>query len=141
MMQNRWSLPTLLGVLTLVSLGPLLVWDASPGLFPARAHDVLAAAPLTLIAVAYLVYQGMRRVPATELAKAALSAVAFVLWALNQLLPDNPLATLFNDLAVAAFVLDVALVIFGWPPAAEPTSGRDDPAPRADKAGAVEEVG
>jgi hypothetical protein len=141
MTRSRWSLATLLGVLTLVSLAPLLVWDAAPGLFPAHAHDVLGAAPLTLIAVAYMVYQGMRRVPAMELAKAALSAVAFVLWALNQLLPDNPLATLFNDLAVAAFVLDVALVIFGWPPAAEATDSRETPAPRTDKAGAVDEVG
>jgi hypothetical protein len=141
MTQNRWSLPTILGAITLVSLAPLLVWDVSPGLFPAHAHDVLAAAPLTLIAVAYLVYQAMRRVPAIELVKATLSAVAFVLWAVNQLLPDNPLATLFNDLAVAAFVLDVALVIFGWPPAAEPTGRRDEPAPRTDKAGALDDVG
>jgi hypothetical protein len=141
MTPKRWSLPTLLGVLTLVSLGPLLVWDASPGLFPAHAHDVLAAVPLTLVAVAYLVYQAMRRVPPIELAKAALSAVAFLLWAVNQLLPENPLATLFNDFAVAAFVLDVALVIFGWPPAAEPTSAGVEPASRADKAGAFDEVG
>jgi hypothetical protein len=112
-------LSVLLGVVTLASLAPLLVWDASPGLFPARAHDVLAAVPLTVVAIAYLVYQGMRRVAAVEFVKALLSALAFGFWAMNQLLPDHPRATLFNDIAVAAFVLDVVLVIVGWPPAAE----------------------
>ena len=104
---------------TLASLGPLLVWDASPRLFPARAHDVLGAAPLVLVALSYLVYQAVRRAAPTELAKAALSAVAFVLWALNQLFPDHPQATLLNALAIAAFVLDVALVVLGWPAPAE----------------------
>jgi hypothetical protein len=115
---GRWF-PVVLGVVTLTSLAPLLVWDASPSLFPARAHDVLAAVPLTVVAVAYLVYQGMRRVAAVEFVKAILSALAFGFWALNQLLPDHPQATLFNDIAVTAFVLDVVLVIVGWPPGGE----------------------
>jgi hypothetical protein len=93
----------------------MLVWDVSPGVFPARAHEVLAATPLTVVALALLVHQALRRVTAIEFAKALLSAVAFVFWALNQLLPDDPRATLFNDIAVAAFVLDVVLVIVGWP--------------------------
>jgi len=37
----------------------------------ARAHDVLAAVPLTVVAIAYLVYQGMRRVAAVESVNAA----------------------------------------------------------------------
>lgn len=127
MSRSRWSVPTVLAVLTAVSLGPLLVWDVSPGLFPARAHDVLAAVPLTLVALAFLVYQGMRRVAPMEFAKAILSALAFVFWALNQLLPDHPHATLFNDIAVAAFVVDVVLVIVGWPPAGEPAASRSEP--------------
>jgi hypothetical protein len=36
-------------------------------------------------------------------------------WAANQLWPDLPQATLFNDIAIALFVLDVFLVIIGWP--------------------------
>jgi hypothetical protein len=126
MPRSKMSLPTALGGLTLLSLAPLLLWDVAPGLFPPRAHDVLGAVPLTLVAVAYLVYQGVRRVPALEFAKAVLAALAFVFWALNQLLPDHPQATLFNDIAVAAFVVDLVLVIFGWPPSAEV------PAPPAD---------
>jgi hypothetical protein len=116
--RHRPFLAVLLGAVTLTSLAPLMVWDASPGLFPPRAHDVLAALPLTMVAVAYLVHQAIRRVSLVEFAKAALSALAFVFWALNQLLPDHRHATLFNDIAVAAFVLDVVLVIIGWPPGA-----------------------
>jgi hypothetical protein len=121
---SRW-LPAVLGVVTLASLAPLLVWDASPALFPARAHEVLAAVPLTVVAVAYLVYQGMRRVAAVEFVKALLSALAFGFWALNQLLPDHPHATLFNDIAVTAFVLDVVLVIVGWPSPGAPIRVQD----------------
>jgi hypothetical protein len=124
MSSSRRVLPTVLGAVTLASLAPLIVWDASPGLFPARAHDVLAAVPLTMVAMAYLVYQGMRRVAPVEFVKAILSALAFVFWALNQLLTDHPHATLFNDIAVAAFVLDVVLVIVGWPPTGEAAGAR-----------------
>ena len=45
-------LPVILGVVTLASVGVLLAWDAFPRLFPARAHDVLAAFPLAMIAFA-----------------------------------------------------------------------------------------
>jgi hypothetical protein len=119
MSRSKLSLPVALGVFTLLSLVPLLVWDAFPKLFPARAHDLLGAVPLTLVALAYLVYQRVRRVTASEFAKAVLCALAFVFWALNQALPDHPRATLFNDIAIAAFVLDLVLVILGWPPSAE----------------------
>jgi hypothetical protein len=120
---SKLSLSVACGVLPLLSLAPLLVWDAFPQAFPPRAHDVLGAVPLALVALAYLVHQGVRRVRALEFAKAALSALAFVFWALNQALPDNPRATLFNDIAIAAFVLDLVLVIFGWPAGGETASG------------------
>jgi hypothetical protein len=109
------SLPGLLGALTLVSVGLLLVWDLFPRLYPAEAHDVLGALPLALIALAYLAYQTVRRPGWRELLKATLLAIAFLLWAANQLWPRLPQATLFNDLAIALFVLDVFLVIVGWP--------------------------
>jgi hypothetical protein len=108
--------PVALGILTLASASLLLVWDAFPKLFPPRAHDLLAAIPLALIAFAYLVYQGLRRPALAELVKAILLAIAFLLWAANQLWPDLPQATLFNDIAIVLFVLDVFLVIVGWPP-------------------------
>ncbi len=115
-------LSVLLGVVTLADVAVLLVWDAAPGLFPARSHDFLAAFSLTMIAVAYLVYQAAHRPSAPEFAKAVLLAVAFLFWAANQLWPNLPQATLFNDIAIALFVLDVFLVIAGWPPAAADSS-------------------
>jgi hypothetical protein len=107
--------PVILGVFTLVAVGVLFMWNAIPGYFPARAHNALAAFPLATIAFAYLVYQTAHRPPFRELVKAILLAAAFMFWAANQLWPDARRATLFNDLAVALFVLDIFLVMIGWP--------------------------
>jgi len=46
------SVPIVLGLVTLGGIGLLLLWDVFPGLFPAQAHDFLAAFPLALIAFA-----------------------------------------------------------------------------------------
>ena len=108
-------LPVILGLLTLAGVVVLLVWDVDPGLFPPHAHDILAALPLALIALAYLVYQAVHRPARLEMMKAVLLAIAFLFWAANQLWPNLAQATLFNDLAIALFVLDVFLVIVGWP--------------------------
>jgi hypothetical protein len=51
------AIPLVLGVVTLISVVTLLAWDVDPKVFPARAHDFLAAFPLAMIAIAYLVYQ------------------------------------------------------------------------------------
>jgi hypothetical protein len=109
------ALPVILGVVTLAAAGVLLTWDALPGYFPAKAHDVLAALPLAMIALAYLVYQTRHRPPFREWVKAIMLAAAFLFWAANQLWPDIRQAVLFNDIAVALFVLDVFLVMIGWP--------------------------
>ena len=113
--RSRRGLPVVLGAVTLASVAALFLWDAMPTLFPPRAHDWLGAAPLALIAVAYLLYQSVRRPAAAEVFKAVLLAVAFLFWAANQLWPDGLTATLFNDIAIGLFVLDVFLVIVGWP--------------------------
>ncbi|HEX7623075.1 MAG TPA: hypothetical protein VF400_05850 [Anaeromyxobacteraceae bacterium] len=107
--------PAILGASSLAAVAVLLVWDGFPGLFPPRAHDFLGALPLALIACSYLAYQAIRRPEPLELLKAIMLAVAFLFWAANQLWPDIPRATLFNDVAIALFVLDVFLVIVGWP--------------------------
>lgn len=112
---SRRSLPAILGVIALGSVAVLLLWDAYPRIFPPRAHDVLAAFPLAVVAFAYLLYQSARRPGRMEGLKAILLAVAFLFWAANQLWPDLRQATLFNDIAIALFVLDVFLVIIGWP--------------------------
>jgi multisubunit Na+/H+ antiporter MnhG subunit len=109
-------LPVILGVVTLGSVGVLLARDAFPRLFPAGSHDFLAAFSLAMIAFAYLVYQAEHRPSRREFVKAILLAVAFLFWAANQLWPDSRQATLLNDVAIALFVLDVFLVMVGWPP-------------------------
>ena len=111
----RRSLPMILGGITLAGVAVLLVWDAYPRLFPPPAHDFLAAFPLATIALAYLVYQAAHRPAPLEAVKAILLALAFLFWAANQLWPNLRQATLFNDIAIALFVLDVFLVMAGWP--------------------------
>jgi predicted membrane metal-binding protein len=108
-------LPLVLGVITLAGVAALFIWDIFPGLFPAGSHDFLAAFSLAMIAISYLVYQVVHRPAPLELAKAILLAVAFLFWAANQFWSRSPLATLFNDIAVGLFVLDVFWVIVGWP--------------------------
>jgi hypothetical protein len=109
------SLPVILCVFTLASVAVLLLWDMLPGLFPARAHEFLAAVPLAMIACACLAYEAVRRPARSEVVKAILLACAFLFWAANQLWPASHLATLFNDIAIALFVFDVFLAITGRP--------------------------
>jgi len=109
------AIPLVLGMVALIGVGVLLAWHVNPKFFPARAHDFLAAFPLALIAIAYLLYQSARRPAAKEFVKAIMLAIAFLFWAANQLWPDSRQATLFNDIAIALFVLDVFLVTIGWP--------------------------
>ncbi len=110
------ALPVILGIVTLADVGVLLAWDAAPQLFPARAHDWLSAFSLVAIAAAYLVYQIVHRPVRREFLKAGMLAVAFLFWAANQFWPDWREANLYNDIAIALFVLDVFLVMIGWPP-------------------------
>lgn len=88
-----------------------------PAKFPARSHDYLAAFSLAMIALAFLVFRLVNRAAPADLAKAGVLAAAFLFWAANQFWPNSPRATLFNDIAIALFVLDVYLVIIGWPAA------------------------
>jgi hypothetical protein len=109
------AIPVAMGAITLAGVGVLLVWDLVPGLFPARAHDLLGAFPLAMIAVAYLVYQSVHRPSAKEWLKAVLLAIAFLFWAVNQFWRNPHQAMVCNDIAIALFVLDVFLVLIGWP--------------------------
>jgi hypothetical protein len=123
-----WVVAVTFAALTLVTVVALLVWDLAPSAFPTRAHDVLGAAPLALIALSFLIYQAPRRLNRLEAVKTIALVAAFLFWAANQFLPNSPHATLFNDLAIALFVLDVVLSIVGWPPTL-PHFGPADTAP------------
>ena len=107
--------PMVLGIITLAGVAALFVWDANPALFPAGGHNFLGAFPLAMIALAYLLYQWAHRPSPAELIKAITLAAAFLFWAANQFWPNLPQATLFNDIAIGLFVLDIFLVILGWP--------------------------
>ena len=104
-----------LGWVALASVVLLFAWDLFPSAFPAHAHDLFGALPLALIAFTYLAYQSSRRPRAGELFRSVLLTAAFLLWAANQFWPNRPPATLLNDLAIGLFVLDVFLVVIGWP--------------------------
>lgn len=109
------ALSVFLGVVTLCVVAMVLVCDAAPRLLPGRGHDRLAALSLGMIAFSYLIYQAAHRPAWREWLKAVLLAVAFLFWAANQVWPNPRQATLFNDFAIALFVLDVFLVMVGWP--------------------------
>jgi len=109
----------MLGAVALAGAGALFVWELFPGLFSVGAHGYLASFPLAMIALAYLLYRTGTRPARAELAKAIMLAVAFLFWAANQLWPDPRQATVFNDIAIALFILDSFLVIIG-----RPASGR-----------------
>lgn len=78
----------------------LLASDTLPQHFPGTLHAFLAAVPLAMIAVAYLVYQRAHRRPFRDWIKAGMLAAAFLFWAANQLWPDSSRAILFNDIAI-----------------------------------------
>jgi hypothetical protein len=118
----RRLFPLTLGVVTLADVVLLLVQDAAPRLFPAGSHAFFAASSLATIACAYLIFQVAHRPAAMELAKAVLLAAAFLFWAANQFWPNLPQASLFNDVAIGLFVLDVFLAIAGRGPAAKASS-------------------
>jgi peptidoglycan/LPS O-acetylase OafA/YrhL len=111
------AIPVILGVIALASVAVLFAWDVRPTLFPANAHTLLGAFPLAMIGLAYLWYQSVHRPSRKEWLKAVLLAAAFLFWAANQLWPNLHQASLFNDIAIALFVLDVFLVMIGWPAA------------------------
>jgi len=126
--------PVILGSVTLAGVAVLVVGDFFPA-FSNRTHDAMAAFSLALIAVAYLIYQAVRRPAHLEWVKAILLAAAFLCWSANQVWPQPHQAIVLNDVAIALFVLDVFLVMMGWPPSApdesfaETSSEADDTAP------------
>ena len=113
--RTRRLIPLALGIITLAAVVLLFVEDARPRLLPARSHDALAAFSLAMIAFAYMVFQLARHRPLAELVKTILLAAAFLFWAANQFWPNLPQASLYNDIAIGLFVLDVFFVIAGWP--------------------------
>jgi len=101
------------GASALLCAGALLIGDASPSLFHASVHDTLATLPLVLTAAACLLARAVRRSRPVEWAKAMALALAFLFWAASQICVRGATSTLFNDLAIGLFVLDVFLATLG----------------------------
>jgi len=125
-------LPLVMGSIAMLSLVPLLAWDAAPARFPSHSHDVFGAGPLFAIAVSYFAQQLLQRPPLLGWMRAVIVVAAFVAWAANQYLPEHGLATLWNDIAIALFVVDIFISIakahgVAWPVAAP---SNDDGGPR-----------
>jgi hypothetical protein len=112
---SRRLAPLVFGVAALLSATWLLACDAFPQLLPADQRGLLGAIPLTLIALAYLLYENVRRPSFGEVVKATLLALAFLFWAGNQYWGASRWAALLNDVAIGLFVLDIFFVMVGWP--------------------------
>ena len=105
------GVPLLLAVFSVAGIVALLAWDIYPQHFPANSHSVLGAFPLAMIGLAWLARQAFQNASGREWLKAALLAAAFFFWAANQCVRDAHAATICNDIAIALFVLDLAVVI------------------------------
>jgi hypothetical protein len=73
----------------------------------APTHAWLSSFPLALAGIGFAVLQ-IRLRPAREtLLRRLLLAAAFILWAVDQLLPPGQLATFIGDAVISAYVLDL----------------------------------
>ncbi len=87
----------------------LLMSDAGGKSVLTHYHAVLAAAPLICAGLAVLILE--HRPPLARRVKAALVALAFVLWGADKLLPAGPGATVIGDVVIILFTLDVAWLL------------------------------
>jgi hypothetical protein len=107
--------PLTLAAIALAGICVLLAWDVHPQLFAPKAHSLLGAFPLALIAFTWLAHHALQRASFRDSLKAILLSIAFLFWAANQCLSNLRLATVCNDIAIALFVLDLVFIIASRP--------------------------
>lgn len=105
----------MLAAFAIAGICALLVWDVRPQLFAPKAHALLGAFPLAMIAFTWLLHHALQRASFRDSLKAILLSTAFLLWAANQCLSNLRLATVCNDIAIALFVLDLVFIIASRP--------------------------
>jgi hypothetical protein len=111
---RAWGwLPRGLALAALGSAVVLLGWDGLASPAATRAHRVLSALPLLLIAAAALGWQVWQRAGRATLIKTVILAAGFGCWATGQLLSAPAPSAVCNDVAIGLFVLDAALVVAG----------------------------
>jgi hypothetical protein len=96
----------IIAILALISAAMLLAIDVIPTPFP---HAPFSAAPLILIGVAYLGFQGWTKPNFLDLFKALIVCTAFILWGIDQMLPTGWLAITLGDIVITLYVFDL-----GW---------------------------
>jgi hypothetical protein len=103
----------LLLTLALASSAILLGLDSSGGFRHSDARRVVSALPLIAIALACLAFHATWTPEPLDLLKRVLLSAAFLFWAANQLFPTAGWAPVANDVAIALFVMDLALILWG----------------------------
>ncbi len=106
----RWiGLTCLVGTLLTVTL--LLLTDLANLFQPSLFHRQAGALALILIGASYLSLQFYQNRPRSEVVKGTLLSLAFLLWGLEQFLPEAAGVTIIDTLVVLIFVADLGLVI------------------------------
>ena len=106
------ALTVLLLALALTSSAILVGLDASGGFRHSDARRVVSALPLIAIALASLAFHATWTPEPLDLVKRVLLSAAFLFWAANQLFPSAGWAPVANDVAIALFVFDLALILW-----------------------------
>jgi hypothetical protein len=89
----------------------LVVQDAAPVLTGSLRHTWLAASALLLAGIACLVLASAVRAHKKDLLMRLSLGAAFILWGIQQLLPESGVAVLFGDLVIILFVVDLLAII------------------------------
>ena len=106
------AVTVLLLAIALASSVVLLGLDMSPAFREGDARRVVSAVPLIAIALACLAFHATWTPEPLDLLKRLLLSAAFLFWAANQLFPTAAWAPVANDIAIALFVLDLALILW-----------------------------
>ncbi len=106
------AVTVLLLTLALASSVVLLSLDVSQGFRVSEARKIVSALPLIAIALACLAFHATWTPEPLDLLKRVLLSAAFLFWAANQLFPTTGWAPVANDVAIALFVLDLALILW-----------------------------
>jgi hypothetical protein len=78
------------------------------------AARVLEGATLFLAAAAYLAHVLAHHDHARELLTKSILISAFALWGIVQIAPSMPDAPVLNDVVIALFVIDLAIIVTPW---------------------------
>jgi hypothetical protein len=101
----------LLTTLSLLFSGLLLLSNLQ---FPrAPIHTWLSSLPLALAGIAFAVLQLQLKPIRAVLWRRLLLAAAFILWAIDQVMPPGRLATCLGDVVISAYCLDLYWMMRG----------------------------